>query len=162
MLLLIGAGVAGGWALRRDDSGVPVRLTTQPTPSPCASTAAPAPVVLPQPQQVRLALLNGTPRNGLAKAIGDQLAARGFVVTEQANASAALAGASEVHYAPDARAAGELLTHWVIGSVAVRDPKVPRGTVEVTLGSGFHRLATPQEAAARNTPTAAPSASACG
>ena len=162
VLVLVAAGVTGAYLLRRDDAGAPQRLTAQPSATPCL-TPTTAPVrVLPRPQQVRLALLNGTPRNGLAKAIGDQLAARGFVVTGQGNAPAALAGPSEVAYGPGADAAGELVSHWVVGSTTRRDPKVARGTVQVTLGSAFRRLATPAEAAARNTPTPAPTPSACG
>lgn len=162
VVLLVAAAGSGAYLLRRDDSAAPQRLTARPVATPCP-TPTTAPVrALPAPQQVRLSLLNGTPRNGLAKAIGDQLAARGFVVTAQANAPAALAGPSVVAYAPGAEAAGELVSHWVLGSTARPDAKVARGTVQVTLGSDFRRLASPAEAAARNTPTATPTPSDCG
>ena len=163
MVVLIAAAGVGAYLLRRDDAGAPQRLTAQPTATPSCSPSTVSPVTaLPRPQQVRLALLNGTPRNGLAKAVGDQLAARGFVVTAQANAPAARAGASDVAFGPGADAAGELVSHWVVGSRTRRDPRVPRGTVQVTLGSDFRRLATPAEAAARNTPVTAPTPTACG
>ena len=126
LVLVVGIGATGAWLLRRDDTRARDRVTAGPSPTPCATpSAAPAPVALPQPRQVRLALLNGTSRNGLAKAIGDQLAARGFVVTAQANAPAALAGASQVAYGAGAAASAELVTHWVLGSVAASDPACP-------------------------------------
>jgi hypothetical protein len=172
LLVLIGGGAA--YALQRDDAGVPQRLaqpTCTPAPSAAPASAAPArtaapatgvPVTarLPQPAQVRLALLNGTPRNGLARGIGDQLAARGFVVTAQANAPAPLAGASQVAFGPGGDAAATVVQHWVLGSAVVADPRLPRGTVRVTLGSAFTRLASPAEAAraARATRAVAPAA----
>ncbi len=168
VVLLLAVG-GGAFLLQRDDAQAPARVAQQqPTPQPRASACPrPAPVAaapaLPQPQQVRLRLLNGTSRNGLAKTIGDQLAARGFMVTEQANAPAALAGASRVAYAAGAAPAATVTSHWVVGAQVVLDPTVPRGTVQVTLGSGFRRLASPAEAARLATvpAVATPTASAC-
>lgn len=151
VVLLLAAGGAGYYALQRDDAAAPTRLAQRPVCPSATPVATKAPVraaVLPRPQQIRVALLNGTSRNGLAKNIGDQLAAAGFVVTAQANAPAALGGASQVAYAHGAEAAAQVARQWVIGAVAVQDAKVPRGTVRITLGSDFHRLATPAEAAA--------------
>ncbi len=164
VLLLLAVG-GGAYLLQRDDAGAPARVAQQqptPTPTPCASQAVVAPAAaLPRPQQVRVRLLNGTSRNGLAKSIGDQLAARGFVVVEQANAPAALAGASRVAYAAGAAPAATVASHWVLGSQVVVDPAVPRGTVQITLGSGFRRLASPAEAARAVTVVPVPSSSAC-
>jgi hypothetical protein len=161
VVLLLAAGGAGYYALQRDDANAPSRLAQRPVvcPTPSASAAPAKPLVLPRPQQVRVALLNGTSRNGLAKNIGDQLAAQGFVVTAQANAPAALGGASQVAYAHGAEAAAQVARQWVIGAVAVQDAKVPRGTVRITRGSDFHRLATPAEAAAAlRSPSVVPTA----
>jgi hypothetical protein len=149
LLILVGAGAA--YELRKEDTSAPPRTTLRscPTPGPAASTpAAGRPVALPRPQQVALALLNGTSRNGLAKTVGDQLAALGFRVTGQGNAPAALAGASTVSYGPRALASGTLVSHWVLGSRLVAAPAAPAGSVQVVLGSSFQRLATPAEAAA--------------
>lgn len=172
-LLLVAGGAA--YLLRQDDSTVPTRLATTPScaskaPT-TASPAAPAPapvVVLPAPQQVRLVLLNGTARNGLAKSVGDALAARGFVVTAQGNAPAALAGPSQVVWGPGAQPSATLVARHVIGARAVSSPRSPRGSVQVVLGSEFHRLATPEEVAAAGRtapdPTPMPTATvaACG
>lgn len=149
-VLLIAVGGAGYYALQRDDARVPTRLAQRPAACPTAvAPKAPAKArALPRPPQIRVALLNGTSRNGLAKNVGDQLAADGFVVTAQGNAPAALAGASQVAFAHGAELAALVAQRWVTGAVTVQDAKVPAGTVRVTLGSNFHRLATPAEAAA--------------
>lgn len=156
VVLLLAAAGGGAYLLQRDDSKVPQRLAT--TPKSCPTTAVPAktpankppakPVALPAPKQVRLMLLNGTPRNGLAKTVADQLAAAGFVVTGQGNAPAALRGASTVTFGTGGSLAGTLVSHWVLGSRLVGNPKAAPGTVQVVLGSTFRRLATPAEAAA--------------
>ena len=94
-LLLVVAGAGGVYALRRDDATAPARLEAKPSASPCTrpTTAPPVQAVaVPQPRQVRLVLLNGTPRNGLAKTIGDQLAAVGFSINAQGNAPRGVVG----------------------------------------------------------------------
>jgi hypothetical protein len=167
-VLLVAAGAGAAYALRQDDGTVPQRLASTPCPSPsptpAVSTTATVPakaVRLPQPQQVRLTVLNGTSRSFLAKTVGDQLAARGFVVTGQANAAAALTGASTVTFGPGAGPAATVVSHWVLGARAVGSPKAKPGSVQLVLGSSFTRLATPAEAAAaaRAVPTPSPSAS---
>ncbi|MGZ6827930.1 MAG: LytR C-terminal domain-containing protein, partial [Mycobacteriales bacterium] len=149
-VVLLGAAGGGAYLLQRDDAKAPVRRQAAPppvcpTPSP---VAAPRPVRLPQPQQVSLALLNGTNRSLLAKTVGDQLAADGFHVTAQANAPAALDGASTVAFGPGGEPAATVVAHWVTGAQLVPDAHLARGAVRVVLGSGFSRLATPAEAAA--------------
>lgn len=175
VVLLLAAAGGGAYLLQRDDSLVPQRLATPPKTCPTAAapsktTAKPPakPLALPAPKQVSLVLLNGTPRNGLVKTVGDQLAAAGFVVTGQGNAPAALPGASTVTFGTGGSLAGTLVSHWILGSRLVGDPKVAPGTVRVVLGSTFRRLATPAEAAADAKPAAgtspvvpAPKASGC-
>ena len=97
-------------------------------------------------------VLNGTGRGGLAKTVADQLAQRGFVVTGQGNAPAALAGASTVTYGTGGQPAGTVVTRWLPGSKLVGSPRLPAGTVQVVLGSAFTRLATPAEVAQAATP----------
>ncbi|CAL9478536.1 hypothetical protein SUDANB120_02999 [Streptomyces sp. enrichment culture] len=56
-----------------------------------AASAAPAnapAVVLPQPADITVNVYNATPRAGLAKAVGDELKARGFTVGQVGNAPA--------------------------------------------------------------------------
>jgi hypothetical protein len=164
-VVLLAAGGGAAWLLRHEDTNLPQRLATAncpsatPAPSPSAVATVPARAVrLPQPQQVRLTVLNGTSRDFLAKTVGDQLAAYGFKVTGQANAPAALSGPSTVTFGPGAGPAATLVSHWVLGSTTVGSAKAPAGSVRLVLGSGFSRLATPAEAAAAARPAAVPSA----
>jgi phage tail sheath gpL-like len=76
LLLLAVLGAAGwfGWHVLRSDDTATVRATT----SPCRSTEAP-----PEPAaagSVRLRVLNGTNRDGLAHELDKQLSQRGFHV----------------------------------------------------------------------------------
>ena len=160
-ILLIGGGIGAAYLLRHDDATVKDRVAATrscPTPTTAPSQPPVGTTTLPKPQQVRLALLNGTPRNGLAKTVGDQLAALGFVVTTQGNAPAALNGGSTVTFGTGAQPAATLVSHWVRGSRLIGNPRVPAGTVQVVLGSAFQRLATPAEAAALAVPVTAPTA----
>lgn len=158
-LLLLAVAAGAAYLLRQEDASVPGRVATlRPCPTPTVSPT-PVPVqrvVLPRPQQVSLTVLNGTSRDGLAKTIGDRLAALGFVVTDQANAPAALAGASTVTFGTGAEPAGTLVSRWVLGSRLIGNPKAPPGSVQVVLGSGFQRLATPAEVAAASRPAVTP------
>lgn len=146
------AAVGGGaYALRQDDGAVQQRLA-QPGPSTCPSadptTPAPAAaptLVLPAPGKVAFRLLNGTPRDGLGRTIGDALAARGFQVTSTGNAPKALSGASRVYFGPGARPAAQLVAIHIIGAELSPVPTAPKGAVDLVLGTGFARLRTPAE-----------------
>jgi hypothetical protein len=166
-LLLVVVGAGAVYALRRDDTRAPERLTSPlPTSRPCATPTVAPPataVAVPVPQQVRFVLLNGTARSGLAKTIGNQLAAAGFTITAQGNSPRAVSGDSLVQYGPGALPAGTLVHRWVQGSRLV-PAKLPAGAVQLVLGSGFGRLSTPAEVAAAGTSTApvpAVAASSC-
>jgi hypothetical protein len=117
---------------------------------------------------VRLVLLNGTPRNGLAQQVGTQLRARGFVVVRQDNAPAALAGPSLISYGAGAQGAATVLARNVYGARVQAAPGARPGTLQLVLGGDFRRLATPAEVAAAGTASTggsvvpAPSATATG
>lgn len=149
VLVLVGAGL-GYWYGVRDDAAVVAAQpcpTATPTPSPSAAA-----LVLPAAQQVRLALLNGTPRNGLAHTVAGQLRSRGFVVLSEGNASAALGGASTVSYGPGALGAATLLARHVHGARLVSAPTARPGSVVLVLGGDYRRLSTPTEVAAQARP----------
>ncbi|MCW2605774.1 MAG: LytR family transcriptional regulator, partial [Frankiales bacterium] len=119
---------------------------------PVAATA----VVLPAPGQVRLRLLNGTPRDGLGRTVGAALAARGFGVLSTGNAPAPLPGPSRVAFGPGGRPAATLLAAHVSGARLVPSPAMPRGAVDLVLGAAFVRLRTPAEVARSVTALTAP------
>jgi hypothetical protein len=107
-------------------------------------------------------LLNGTSRNGLANSVKAELLARGFAGVEAANAPAALPGPSQVAYGPGGLPAATVVSRHVLGSVTVSDPAAKAGSVQVTLGSDYRRLATPSElATAVPLHVPSPSASPC-
>lgn len=154
--LLLAVGTGGFWVTRD-----PVHPVAAACP-----TASPTPAaVLPEPGQVRVVVLNGTPRVGLAKVVAEQLAARGFVVVRQDNYPSAQPGASVVTYAPGAADAATVLAREVAGARVSATGTAPAGTVQVVLGADFRRLATRAEvAAAAARPlitTASPSARPC-
>ena len=152
------AAAAGAYVLRRDDGAAPAAR-----PSACATTgpvAAPAAPRLPAPRTVRLRLLNGTPRDGLARVVGAELSRRGFVVTLTANAPKPLAGHSVVTYGPGARPAATLVAAHTIGATLLPVPSAPRGSIDLTLGTSFVRLRRGPEVAAFLAPSPAP-AKAC-
>ena len=165
VLALLAVGLAGGGAylLQRDDGRVPTRVaaaapcrSSSPLPTPARTTPTTRPGVrLPAPSSVQVLLLNGTPRGGLGKKVGDALAARSFRVRVVGNAPP-LSGASTVTYGPAALPAATLLSRHVLGARLVSGPRLPRGQVRLVLGSGYARLRTPAELAilARRAPTA--------
>ncbi|MCU1594928.1 MAG: hypothetical protein JWO12_2320 [Frankiales bacterium] len=167
-VLLIAVAAGGAYLLRHDDTTAPDRLAQQTqTPTPCpsapASTAPRTPEVLPAPASVRLVVLNGTPRSGLAKTVADGLAKQGFVVTGQGNAPQPLVGSSAVVFGTGGHPAATLLSRWVQGARLVGSPKVAPGSVQVVLGTTYQRLSTPAEvAAAGRTAPAVPSPAPTG
>lgn len=158
LLALAVAAAAVGFVLTRDPAPPPAKTARQcPTPSPTPIVAA-----LPEPRQIRLVLLNGTSRNGLAKSVKAELVARGFAQINEGNAPAALPGPSQVTYGTGGLPAATVISWHVLGSVTVSDPTAPANQVQVTLGSDYRRLASPAEvAAATPIQLPAPSASPC-
>jgi len=147
--LVVGLGY---WFGVRDEEQL-ATLAPCPTASPSPSPT-PAPTsALPPPRQVRLALLNGTPRNGLAHTVAAGLRSRGFVVLSEGNASAALGGASTVSYGPGALGPATVLRQHVHGARLVSAPKARAGSVVLILGGDYRRLSTAAEVTAQATPT---------
>jgi hypothetical protein len=167
-VLLVGAIAGGTYVVqqRADEGGPAAAPATCKSGSPTAAPprAAPAKVVagrLPAPGQVSLRLLNGTGRDRLARAVADELARRGFRVTQTGNAPRPLVGASRVYYGPGARPAALSVSAHVLGASVVPVPSAGRGAVDVVLGSTFVRLRTAAETSAyarRLTTTGVPAA----
>jgi hypothetical protein len=155
LAVLVVAAVAGGAYVlqqRQNDTGGVSAPSTCVSASPAASVAPTVPatvraVRLPAPGQVSLRLLNGSGRDGLARSVANELARRGFRVTQTGNAPRSLVGASRVYYGPTGRPSALLVSAQVLGSSVVPVPSAGRGAIDVVLGSAFVRLRTPAETA---------------
>jgi hypothetical protein len=161
-LLLLAALAAGGWYAWRTWTGgghdsvrtkQPHVVCVTPTPS-----SSPAPI-----KGVKVAVLNGTARAGLAHTIAGQLTLRGFAVVKVGNGPAA-SGPPRVTYAPGEVALAMTLAEQVRGATLYELSNQPPGVVELRISSGFGRLATRAEAAAaraHDVAAAAPSPAVC-
>ena len=151
-VVLVVAIAALAYVLRRDDAGTvtPAATRTCRTQAPPAAPVAKplTPVKLPAPSQVSLRLLNGNGKDLLARAVGNELAKRGFHVTATGNAPRPLAGPSRVYFGPGGRPAALLVSAHVSGSSVVPVPSAGRGAIDVVLGSAFVRLRTAPETSA--------------
>lgn len=174
-LVLLAAVGGGAFLLQRDDEpgGASLAQAGCPSPRVGAAAAGAARLVaapLPAPGQVRLALLNGTNRNGLGRTVGGALAVRGFAVAATGNAPGPVAGPAQVRFGPNGRPGATLLAAHVLGAQLRPVPGLPPGTVQLYLGTSFVRLRTPAEVTAyvkalnapkaKPTPKPAPSAKA--
>jgi len=154
--VLLGLALGAFW-LTREEARPAAASCVEPSP-------ATSPAALPAPAQVRVVVLNGTPRPRLAELVGQQLRARGFVVVSAGNAPAALAGGSVLTYSSGQQDAAEALGRHVLGSRMAGPGPVPTGAVQLVLGGDYRRLATTPEllAAARaDTPSPAPGVRVC-
>ncbi|MDD9377385.1 LytR C-terminal domain-containing protein [Streptomyces sp. ZAF1911] len=80
--------VFGGDADKRKTAAAAKDCATPAAKAGSAASAAPQQVVLPPPGGITVNVYNATPRAGLAKAVGDELKARGYVIGKVGNAPA--------------------------------------------------------------------------
>jgi len=101
-------------------------------------------------------VLNDTPREGLAAAVGRQLGARGFRVSAVGNdpSPARVTGAVELRHGRRGVLAAQSVARHVSGARTRLDARSDPG-VDVVLGAGFRRLATGAEIAAAQAAQAA-------
>ena len=147
-LALLAGVAAGALLLRRDDGQAAAGACGTAVPGALRPVAAARDVgrlALPAPAAVRVRVLNGTARDGLARTVGGALAARGFAVLDTVNAPGPLPGRSQVRFGPGGRRGATLLSAHVSGSALVAVPQAPRGSVELVLGTAFVRLRTAAE-----------------
>ncbi|MGW7435978.1 LytR C-terminal domain-containing protein [Streptomyces sp. NPDC054849] len=134
--------------------------TTPPKPaakggSTAASTAsAPTPakpaVVLPPPGEITVNVYNATPRAGLAKAVGDELAKRGFVIGHVGNAPAdfdkKVPGTGILLGSPTTdKAVFSVLGTQLAGTTQQSDTR-ETADVDLILGDAFKELSTKEDA----------------
>ncbi|MFG2293071.1 LytR C-terminal domain-containing protein [Streptomyces sp. NPDC048603] len=133
--------------------------------APAAASKAPV-VALPQPGQITVNVYNATPRAGLAKAVGDELKKRGFVIGKVGNAPAdfdkkvpgpgILLGSSRTD-----KAAYSVLGTQLAGTTQQTDTR-ETADIDLILGTGFTELATKENADKALTALAHPSPAPSG
>ncbi|MEU9105958.1 LytR C-terminal domain-containing protein [Streptomyces xanthophaeus] len=120
--------------------------------APVAASASAAPAVkLPQPAEITVNVYNATPRAGLAKAVGDELRKRGFVVGNVGNAPAGfdkkVPGTGILLGSPATdKAVFSVLGTQLPGTTQQTDTR-EGADVDLILGDAFKELNTPQAAA---------------
>ena len=98
-----------------------------------------------QPSDVRVKVLNGSGRAGLAETTMSALVAAGFVKGGTGNDERGRVSVTEVRYATGAEAKAQLVLEYVgTGAKLVGDPTLDDADVTVVLGSDFTGLASQQ------------------
>jgi hypothetical protein len=142
-VIAVGAYLLVRW-LQRDDQSE----AAPPTPTAvCRTPTLASPKALPQPDAVTVAVANGTEQSGLAVRTADQLAARGFTVSDIGNtAEPVKKGVALVRYAPSNLADAITAASYLPGADLVEVQKGSGAAVSVWLGPAFERVATKAQA----------------
>lgn len=121
-------------------------------PAAAATASAPAKpaVVLPPPGEITVNVYNATPRAGLAKAVGDELAKRGFVIGSVGNAPAdfdkKVPGTGILLGSPTTdKAVFAVLGTQLAGTTQQTDTR-ETADVDLILGDAFKELSTKEDA----------------
>ncbi|NEB78641.1 LytR C-terminal domain-containing protein [Streptomyces sp. SID14478] len=164
-LQLVDVFTGGGKATAAGSA--PADCTKRPSPSP--STAKPATArKLPAPAQIKVNVLNATPRGGLAKETADELKKRGFAIGDVGNATKAydkkVKGPGILLGATTATGAAlPVLGTQLAGAEQKTDTRDKPTEVDLILGNTFKSLtakpAADKALAALTHPKPAPSAS---
>ncbi|WP_301369241.1 LytR C-terminal domain-containing protein [Streptomyces xanthophaeus] len=121
---------------------------------PGAASAAPAAskpaVVLPPPGEIAVNVYNATPRAGLAKAVGDELAKRGFVIGKVGNAPAdfdkKVPGTGILLGSPTTDKAVFAVLGTQLAGVTQQTDTRETADVDLILGDAFTELSTKEDA----------------
>ena len=117
------------------------QTSTGQSSSSCARPSGTATkAVLPSPAKVRVTVLNGNGRSGLAASVSRQLRARGFKIATYGN-DEPVAGVGEVRYTAAYASDATVVHAYFPGTVLVVRAGTPSG-VTVSLGAKFKTMAT--------------------
>lgn len=97
----------------------------------------PAAAALPQVQQVRLEILNGNGRPGMAGALARSLAGRALRVTRTGNAPSFQVAHTRVQYRPAQAQAARLLARQLGPAIEVEPANCPNSELRLILGRDF-------------------------
>ncbi|MET9320112.1 LytR C-terminal domain-containing protein [Streptomyces sp. NPDC003038] len=117
--------------------------------APVAATGGPA-VVLPEPGQITVNVYNATPRAGLAKAVGDELKARGFIIGSVGNAPAdfdkKVPGTGILLGSPKTDKAAYSVLGTQLAGVTQQTDTRETADIDLILGDAFKALSTKEDA----------------
>lgn len=140
VLVVAAAGVFAWKQLRPQHSDATLPLCPKPSASPLPLAASAKGIVL--------RILNTTPRDGLAHRLQVDLTKRGFKVAGVGNAKPQLPDVALIRYAPGALGNARMVAEHVAGKPRLVEDARAGKAVEVWIGAGFTRLATPAEVTA--------------
>jgi hypothetical protein len=145
-VLFVTAGIVVIMAIGRDTQ------TQASHAQSCKPGEVPAHNEMPERDQVKLNVFNGTSRVGLAEDIGGEFKNRGFIVGKMATAPAKTDGKpydniATIVYGPEAVGAAALVSAYFLANQATMQFNIKRtgAEVDVILGTQFQQLATTTE-----------------
>ena len=156
-IVVAGLVAAGGWVawhqLRggHGSSRASVRTCVTPTPAPTPADVG----------GVTVAVLNATPKVGLAHQVAAALRAEGFRIGRVGNTKAIVGGSAVVTYGPGGRGQALTVAEHVVGASVMA---VSSGGVTIQLGPAYTGLASPADVAAahaRDIAAASPRPAVC-
>lgn len=136
----------------KDCPTTPPKDAVKGAPAAASTASAPAKpaVALPPPGEITVNVYNATPRAGLAKAVGDELAKRGFVIGHVGNAPAdfdkKVPGTGILLGSPTTdKAAFSVLGTQLAGTTQQNDTR-ETADIDLILGDAFKALSTKEDA----------------
>ena len=165
-IIVMSAGVLGIFALGFGSGFFTRTATYTPadgiSPVPCLTLAVIPSDVVPQPSEVRITVLNGSERVGMAGITADILKVRGFKIANVGNFTGGkVKDPAEIHYGPSGALIARLLSAYVPDAYLVQDTRANK-SVELVIGKGFKRILEQKQADRELTrPYASPSGPGC-
>jgi hypothetical protein len=155
-LLVLALVAVGVWwdVIRQDDA----RKAHQAAA--CASAKAAPPSL--DPKSLSLRVFNATDRAGEANRVAQTLKSRGFVIAEVANDASGrkVPGVGEVRHGPRGKDIAAYVAAYLPGAADYEDTRAT-SQVDLVIGPGFSKLATPEQVAKALSPATAAAAGAC-
>ena len=129
-------GYAAGYLINRPVF-VPVENAD---PTPCITLALFPIEFVPKPSEVKVRVLNGSKRVGVAGITGEVLESAGFKVLEVGNLGADnIEEAAEIRYGKKSKNAALLLQAYIVNAVLVLDNRTDK-SIDVVVGQGFESV----------------------
>ncbi|MBG0559989.1 LytR C-terminal domain-containing protein [Actinoplanes aureus] len=113
----------------------------------CAADAPLADIRLPDdPAEVKVKVLNGTSKSGLAEAVTSEFKNRRFAVENPSKSKTKFKGVAEIRFGPEAVGKAQLLrAYFLAQSEMVYSPKRKGPVIEIVIGDEYQQLATTTE-----------------